>query len=97
MGHHGCLWPRAVTIRGRSGLRRAAWRHERRVASRIDDLRANHALRTRDEGCLHHHGTSHLSLLRSHVLGVVGEATVLSDLRCSSRPHEDSLVVRNLG
>lgn len=74
---------------------RSRWRHELRVAARIHHLRTrNHSLRTRYELRLHHHGTSHLALLRGHVLGVVGEATELSHLR---RPrHKDGLVVGHL-
>lgn len=67
-----------------------------RVSSRIHHLRArNHSLRSRYELLRHHHRTTHLTLLRSHVLMIIREIAELIHLRRAG-PHEYRLVIRYL-
>lgn len=97
MNHHGCSrTSRAgITISTRNLLRSGGWQ-ELRMSPWVHHLRArNHSLWSWHELRLHHHLPSHLSLLRRHVLWVVGEAAELTHLR-RSRSHKYWLIVLHL-
>jgi len=98
MGHHGRRRPPGAGVTRRSGarLRRTSRWKKLGVSPRVHHLRAaNHPLRPWHKVRLHHHGTSHLSLLGRHILWVARKTSELTHLR-SARPHVDWLVIWQL-